>query len=58
MTRYKRWDRGRLLFRTHPRILKVVGAGDFAPAPSTPVDLNPWSNRRVRRGSDPIHNRC
>ncbi|XP_020255052.1 uncharacterized protein LOC109832008 [Asparagus officinalis] len=31
--------------------------GSEAPSPSS-FDLNGTSKRRVRRGSDPIHNRC
>ncbi|MFS7972049.1 hypothetical protein Hanom_Chr09g00840041 [Helianthus anomalus] len=30
----------------------------IAPTPSTMFDPNQSSKRRVRRGSDPIHNKC
>ncbi|XXG87646.1 hypothetical protein AAC387_Pa11g2281 [Persea americana] len=45
------------------RLLKAVDVQDantmkqLAPAPST-FDPNQSSKRRVRRGSDPIHNKC
>ncbi|KAK9996075.1 hypothetical protein SO802_020761 [Lithocarpus litseifolius] len=51
-------------FLKHLRVLKVVAVDDFhtklnlAPAPSVMVDPNQSNKRRVRKGSDPIHNRC
>lgn len=47
------------------RILKAVGLVEvqtpppsLAPVPSLAFDPNQLCQRRVRRGSDPIHNRC
>ncbi|KAG5536610.1 hypothetical protein RHMOL_Rhmol08G0209600 [Rhododendron molle] len=47
------------------RILKAVGLVEvqtpppsLAPVPSLAFDPNQSCQRRVRRGSDPIHNRC
>jgi len=46
---------------THMKANDVVGLDvkkeSEAPSPST-FDLSRTSKRRVRRGSDPIHNRC
>ncbi|XP_059639474.1 CLAVATA3/ESR (CLE)-related protein 45-like [Cornus florida] len=58
-----RWNKSQLPFLRNPHILKAVALGDLqtqlniAPAPSMMFDLNQSSKRRVRRGSDPIHNR-
>lgn len=40
------------------RILANVDAGKKSAAKSSSFDSNSTSKRRVRRGSDPIHNRC
>ncbi|CAL5362217.1 hypothetical protein ACSBR2_041935 [Camellia fascicularis] len=59
-----RWDKGLPLFLRSARVLKDVGVEvmqippSLAPAPSKVFDPNQSSKRRVRRGSDPIHNRC
>ncbi|KAK3225403.1 hypothetical protein Dsin_005265 [Dipteronia sinensis] len=58
-----RWDKEQLPFVPTSRILKAVALKDlqtnpgFAPAPSKAFDPNQSNKRRVRRGSDPIHNR-
>ncbi|KAF5730155.1 hypothetical protein HS088_TW20G00526 [Tripterygium wilfordii] len=58
-----RWDKGLLPFVQHMRILKAVVVEDLetkrslAPAPSAMFDPNQSEKRKVRRGSDPIHNR-
>ncbi|KAH7683967.1 hypothetical protein IHE45_05G217000 [Dioscorea alata] len=52
--------------RVAPRMLTSIDAGALdtttrknpAMAPSSSLDPNRTSKRRVRRGSDPIHNRC
>lgn len=59
-----RWHSGHVLFLKNSRILLAVATKELhtkpslAPAPSIMVDPNQSSKRRVRRGSDPIHNRC
>ena len=59
-----KWDKVQSPFLKHLRVLKVVAVDDFhaklnlAPAPSVMVDPNQSNKRRVRKGSDPIHNRC
>ncbi|KAK9278045.1 hypothetical protein L1049_027602 [Liquidambar formosana] len=59
-----KWDKGQLLFLRNSRILNAVAVEDLptkpslAPAPSMMFDPNQSDKRRVRRGSDPIHNRC
>lgn len=59
-----KWDKVQSPFFKHLRVLKVVAVDDFhtklnlAPAPSVMVDPNQSNKRRVRKGSDPIHNRC
>ncbi|KAF8399478.1 hypothetical protein HHK36_015344 [Tetracentron sinense] len=58
-----RWDKEHGLVPKHARILKAVAMEELntekksAPSPPT-FDPNRSSKRRVRRGSDPIHNRC
>lgn len=54
-----------LPFVRNSRILEAVALKDLqknpslAPAPSTTMlDPNKSSKRQVRKGSDPIHNRC
>ncbi|KAL0355749.1 UNVERIFIED_CONTAM: hypothetical protein Sradi_4021800 [Sesamum radiatum] len=51
----------------HSRVLKAAGGAlqdlnvprDIAPSPATTFDpMNQSQKRRVRRGSDPIHNKC
>ncbi|XWS37352.1 hypothetical protein CRYUN_Cryun19dG0035500 [Craigia yunnanensis] len=60
-----KWDKGLFPFVQNSRILKAVVAVDslqtrqnLAPAPSMMFDPNQSNKRRVRKGSDPIHNRC
>lgn len=59
-----RWDKELLPFVRHSRILKAAALKDLqtipslAPAPSTMFDPNQSDKRQVRKGSDPIHNRC
>ncbi|GMI76808.1 hypothetical protein HRI_001350100 [Hibiscus trionum] len=45
----------------YSRILEVVAVEtrqNLAPAPSLVFDPNQSNKRRVKKGSDPIHNRC
>ncbi|CDP20950.1 unnamed protein product [Coffea canephora] len=59
-----RLHEGELLFLRSSRILNSVASEglhvqlNLAPAPATMFDPNQSNKRRVRRGSDPIHNRC
>ncbi|GMN45627.1 hypothetical protein TIFTF001_014813 [Ficus carica] len=60
-----RWDKAKLPpFLADLHIFKSVSLDDLqrnldlAPAPSMTFDPNQSNKRRVRRGSDPIHNRC
>ncbi|OMP04794.1 hypothetical protein COLO4_09292 [Corchorus olitorius] len=60
-----RWDKGLLPFVRNSRFLKADAAVDslqtrpsLAPSPSMMFDPNQSDKRRVRKGSDPIHNRC
>lgn len=60
-----RWRKGDyLLFLRSSRVLEAVATEDLqvnmnlAPAPATMFDPNQSNKRRIRRGSDPIHNRC
>ncbi|KAF3621294.1 hypothetical protein BC332_09188 [Capsicum chinense] len=59
-----RWGEGNLSFLRSSRILKAAVMQDLrtqlsiAPAPSMTFDPNQSNKRRVRRGSDPIHNKC
>ncbi|XVF54308.1 hypothetical protein PTKIN_Ptkin05aG0170800 [Pterospermum kingtungense] len=60
-----RWDKGLLPFVKNSRILKAVVAVDslqtrqnLASAPSMMFDPNQSNKRGVKKGSDPIHNRC
>lgn len=58
-----RWNEGHGQAAENWRLLKAVDAKDvniveqLAPAPSA-LDPNQSNKRRVRRGSDPIHNKC
>lgn len=36
----------------------VAGGASYSPPPSAVFDPDRMSKRRVRRGSDPIHNKC
>lgn len=53
-----------LRFLRNSRVLKGVDVQELhenlsmAPTPSMMFDPNQSNKRRVRRGSDPIHNRC
>lgn len=59
-----KWDKVQLPFLEHLRVLEAVAVEDthtklsLAPAPSIMFDPNQSNKRRVRKGSDPIHNRC
>lgn len=59
-----RWSKGNLPFVRDLHIFKDVALEDLerklnlAPAPSLTFDPNQSNKRSVRRGSDPIHNRC
>ncbi|XWS51134.1 hypothetical protein CRYUN_Cryun12cG0150700 [Craigia yunnanensis] len=62
-----RLDKGLLPFVQNSRILKAFVAVDAlqtrqnlapAPAPSMMFDPNQSNKRGVKKGSDPIHNRC
>ncbi|XVF09068.1 hypothetical protein REPUB_Repub07fG0059200 [Reevesia pubescens] len=59
-----KWDKGLLPFVQNSRILEAVAVDSFqtrqnlAPAPSMMFDPNQSNKRRVKKGSDPIHNRC
>ncbi|WCJ35937.1 hypothetical protein M5689_017162 [Euphorbia peplus] len=47
-------------FTRHSRILETLSIKDLpgAPSPSVVFDPNQSNKRTVRKGSDPIHNRC
>ncbi|KAM6594020.1 hypothetical protein CsatA_001723 [Cannabis sativa] len=57
-----RWDKVKIPFLGDLHIFKSVAFEDLqrklvlAPAPSVTFDPNQSNKRRVRRGSDPIHN--
>ena len=61
-----KWDKGLLPFVKNSRILKAVAVDYWqtrqnlapAPAPLMMFDLNQSNKRGVKKGSDPIHNRC
>ncbi|KAI4335994.1 hypothetical protein L6164_014576 [Bauhinia variegata] len=59
-----RWEKGQFPFVRSLRILKAITMEDLqpkldlAPAPSMTFDPNQSNKRPVRKGSDPIHNRC
>uniref|UniRef100_A0A2P2P573 Uncharacterized protein n=1 Tax=Rhizophora mucronata TaxID=61149 RepID=A0A2P2P573_RHIMU len=59
-----RWNHGMLSFAQNSRLLKTVALEDLqtmvsqAPVPSMAFDPTQSNKRTVRRGSDPIHNRC
>ncbi|CAI9112132.1 OLC1v1012520C1 [Oldenlandia corymbosa var. corymbosa] len=59
-----RLPQAEFLFKRSSRILSTVGLEDMpvqqnlAPSPAMMFDPNQSDKRRVRRGSDPIHNRC
>ncbi|KAJ7956399.1 CLAVATA3/ESR (CLE)-related protein 45 [Quillaja saponaria] len=59
-----RWNNRQLPFVRSFRILKAASMEDLqsklnlAPAPSMTFDPNQSNKRTVRKGSDPIHNRC
>ncbi|KAK9080450.1 hypothetical protein SSX86_000208 [Deinandra increscens subsp. villosa] len=51
-----RWGEGRL-FSRHSRVLKGEELVSIAPTPAAMMfDPNQSNKRRIRRGSDPIHN--
>ncbi|KAL8215994.1 hypothetical protein R6Q57_022831 [Mikania cordata] len=50
-----RWGEERL-FSRHSRVLKVEELVNIAPTPAMMFDPNQSNKRRIRRGSDPIHN--
>ncbi|XP_014495095.1 CLAVATA3/ESR (CLE)-related protein 45 [Vigna radiata var. radiata] len=59
-----RWDQRQSPLAQIARVLKAVAMEDLqsqldlAPAPSLTFDPNQSDKRTVRKGSDPIHNRC
>ncbi|KAH1074551.1 hypothetical protein J1N35_026879 [Gossypium stocksii] len=60
-----KWDKGLSPLVENSRILGAVGSVDslqtppsLAPAPSIMFDPNRSNKRSVKKGSDPIHNRC
>ncbi|KAG4170888.1 hypothetical protein ERO13_A12G177500v2 [Gossypium hirsutum] len=60
-----KWDKGLSPLVENSRILGAVGSVDslqtppsLAPAPSIIFDPNRSNKRSVKKGSDPIHNRC
>ncbi|MBA0615529.1 hypothetical protein Godav_015654 [Gossypium davidsonii] len=60
-----KWDKGLSPSVENSRILRAVGSLDslqtppsLAPAPSIMFDPNRSNKRSVKKGSDPIHNRC
>ena len=60
-----RWDKAHIPIFNSFKFVKDVSVEDdwgrmlaFAPAPSTGLDPTQLNKRRVRRGSDPIHNKC
>ncbi|QCE13933.1 CLAVATA3/ESR (CLE)-related protein 45 [Vigna unguiculata] len=59
-----RWDQRQSPLAQIARALKAVAMEDLqsqldlAPAPSLTFDPNQSNKRTVRKGSDPIHNRC
>ncbi|CAL9031289.1 unnamed protein product [Prunus brigantina] len=59
-----RWDKGHMSFLKSLHLVKAVAVEDLqaklslAPAPSMTFDPNQLNKRKVRKGSDPIHNRC
>ncbi|KAK1407307.1 hypothetical protein QVD17_38921 [Tagetes erecta] len=50
-----RWGEERL-FSRHTRVLKAQQLVNIAPTPAMMFDPNQSNKRRIRRGSDPIHN--
>lgn len=59
-----RWGEDNLFHLRSSRILKAAVVQDLqtqlsiAPSPSMTFDPNQSNKRRVKRGSDPIHNKC
>ncbi|KAG5066761.1 hypothetical protein AAZX31_04G154300 [Glycine max] len=59
-----RWDHKQSPLARIARVVKGVAMEDLqsqlelAPAPSMTFDPNQSNKRTVRKGSDPIHNRC
>ncbi|OAY31031.1 hypothetical protein MANES_14G078100v8 [Manihot esculenta] len=59
-----RWKQGLLPLVQNSRMLRSVAIKDLqalassAPVPSMVFDPNQSNKRTVRKGSDPIHNRC
>lgn len=59
-----RWDKRQLPLVQISRVLKAVAMEDLqskielAPAPSVTFEPDQSNKRTVRKGSDPIHNRC
>ncbi|PQQ10203.1 hypothetical protein Pyn_16404 [Prunus yedoensis var. nudiflora] len=58
-----RWDKGHMSFLKSLHLVEAVAVEDLqaklslAPAPSMTFDPNQSNKRKVRKGSDPIHNR-
>ncbi|KAG6584463.1 hypothetical protein SDJN03_20395, partial [Cucurbita argyrosperma subsp. sororia] len=60
-----RWDKLRIPIFNSFKFVKEASVEDdwgrtlaFAPAPLTGFDPTRLNKRRIRRGSDPIHNKC
>lgn len=59
-----RWDKGHFSFLNSLHVVKAVSVEDLqaklslAPAPAMTFDPSQSNKRKVRKGSDPIHNRC
>lgn len=60
-----RWDKVHIPIFNSFKFVKDVSVEDdweralaFAPAPLTGFDPTQLNKRRIRRGSDPIHNKC
>lgn len=60
-----RWDKAHIPIFSSFKFVKDASVEDdwggmlaFAPAPSTGLDPTQLNKRRIRRGSDPIHNKC
>ncbi|KAK9926014.1 hypothetical protein M0R45_023270 [Rubus argutus] len=59
-----RWDKGHFSFLNSLHVVKAVAVEDLqaklslAPAPAMTFDPSQSNKRKVRKGSDPIHNRC
>lgn len=56
-----RWHKGHFSFLNSLHVVKAVAVENLlslAPAPAMTFDPSQSNKRKVRKGSDPIHNRC